>query len=216
MKTKVYQFSLKEREKAAKILDQVANLLQNGAIVPIPTETCYSIAIDATNDAAAKRLNELGVKPGPTNPIIVSDLRMAAEYMSLNPLAEKITHAFMPGPVTLVVDLLPDTKLSKNVFTEAASFRISSNTFTRALASELGKPITVSILADKPPLYKFKDLFDTFNEKVEAIVGSGDLPQVMPSTVVDVRKAAPALIRQGPVPFSEITDLAVNLATITE
>ncbi len=210
MKTKLYQFILKEREKTAKVLENLANLLRNGGVAVIPTETCYSLAIDATNDEAAKKLNALGVKPGLTNPIIVSDLRMASEYTLINPLAEKISHSFMPGPVTLVVDLLPETKLSKNVFTDAASFRISSNVFTRALASELEKPITVSILSDSPPIYKFKDLYDKFNTKLDAIVSSGDLPQVMPSTVVDVRSSVPHLVRQGPVPFDEIMNLVAK------
>ncbi len=211
MKTKLYQFILKEREKTVKVLDQVSALLQEGGVAAIPSETCYSLAVDATNDEAAKKLIALGVKPGLTNPVIVSDLRMAREYMQVNEFAEKIANAFMPGPVTLVVDLLPDTKLSKFVFPEAASFRISGNVFARALASELGKPITVSILPNTP-VYKLSELQSMFNSKLEAIVSSGDLPQVLPSTVVDIRQTEPLLVRQGPVPFNEITVLASKIA----
>ena len=216
MKTKLYQFSLKEREKTAKILEQVAGVLAKGGIAAIPTETCYSLAIDPTNNEAAEKLNRLGVVPGLTNPIIVSDLRMAKEYMVVNEFAEHIANSFMPGPVTLVVELLPNTTLSKSVFPERASFRISSNVFTRALASELGKPITVSILPNTP-IYSLKELCDRFEGKLDVIVSSGDLPQVLPSTVVDVCTMEPKLIRQGPIPFSEITLLASKLvATVSQ
>ena len=213
MKTKLYQFILKEREKTARVLDQVASTLQNGGVVAIPTETCYSLAIDATNAEALEKLLALGVVPGLTNPIIVSDLRMAKEYLLVNEAAEKISHAFMPGPVTLVVDLTPESKLAPKMFPTGASFRISSNIFTRALASELGKPITVAILPNTP-VYKLKELQGMFDGKIEAIVSSGDLPLILPSTVIDVRGVQPVLVRQGPVPFDEILRAAMAMPTV--
>ncbi len=212
MKTKLYQFILKEREKTARVLEQVAGVLQNGGVVAIPTETCYSLAIDATNPEALEKLTALGAVPGLTNPVIVSDLRMIREYAVANEAAERICNAFMPGPVTLVVDLLPDSKLAPKLFPNGVSFRISSNIFTRALSSELGKPITVSILPNTP-VYKLKELQQMFEGKLDAIVSSGDLPLVLPSTVVDVRGSAPVLVRQGPVPFEEITRVVSVIPT---
>lgn len=213
MKTKLYQFILKEREKTARVLENVAAILQSGGVVAIPTETCYSLAIDATNPEALEKLLALGVLPGLTNPIIVSDLRMAREYSAANEAAENICNAFMPGPVTLVVDLLPESKLAPKLFPNGLSFRISSNIFTRALASELGKPITVAILPNTP-VYKLKELQQMFEGKLDAIVSSGDLPLVLPSTVVDVRQPLPVLIRQGPVPFDEILLVARKMEAV--
>ncbi len=210
MKTKLYQFILKEREKTARVLEQVAAVLEKGGIAAIPTETCYSLAIDATNEQALEKLIALGVVPGLTNPIIVSDIRMCREYTIVSEAAESISKAFMPGPVTLVVDLLPESKLAPKLFPDGVSFRISSNVFTRALASELGKPITVDILPNTP-VYKLKELQAMFEGKIEAIVSSGDLPLVLPSTVVDCRGDKLVLVRQGPVPFEEITRVASQL-----
>ncbi len=215
MKTKLYSFILKEREKTAKVLEQAAAILEKGGVVIIPTETCYSIAIDATNADAMEKLLALGVLPGLTNPVIVSDLRMAREYMAVNESAEKICNAFMPGPVTLVVDLLPSSKFAPKLFPSGASFRISSNIFTRALASELGKPITVAILPNKP-VYSLRELQSLFDTKVDSIVSSGDLPLVMPSTVVDIRSEHPVLVRQGPVPFEEITRVVATISASAE
>ncbi len=213
MKTKLFVFSLKEREKTAKVLEQVAAILEKGGVVAVPSETCYSLAIDATNEQALEKLMSLGVEPGLTNPIVVSDLRMAREYLSVNEAAEKISNSFMPGPVTLVVSLAPESKLAPSLFPTGASFRISSNIFTRALASELGKPVTVAILPNTP-IYKLKELQERFDGKVEAIISSGDLPLVLPSTVVDVRGESPQLVRQGPVPFTEIVNAAAVIAEV--
>ncbi|MBI4406310.1 L-threonylcarbamoyladenylate synthase [Candidatus Micrarchaeota archaeon] len=211
MKTKLFVFSLKEREKAAKILEQVAAILEKGGVVAIPSETCYSLAIDPTNEQSVQRLVDIGVEPGLTNPIVVSDLRMAREYLNVNEAGEKIANSFMPGPVTLVVEVLPDSKLAKGLFENKASFRVSSNVFARALASELGKPVTVAIRPNNP-IYMLKELQAAFDGKIDAIVSSGDLIQVRPSTIVDVTGAQPKLVREGPIPFSEVVAIVPIIA----
>ncbi|MFH0713832.1 MAG: Sua5/YciO/YrdC/YwlC family protein [Candidatus Micrarchaeota archaeon] len=209
MKTKLYQFILKEREKTAKVLEQVALMLQNNGVAIIPTETCYVITIDATSEEAAKRVLALGVVPSEGHPVLVSDLRMAQEYLNVNEIAVQIANAFMPGPVTVLVDRAPESKLSPTMFPSAAAFRVSSNVFARALSNELGKPLAIFILPDKP-IYNLKEIQDKFTGKVEAIVGAGDLPHTPPTTVVDVRSTPLKLVREGQMPLSEINALVTE------
>ncbi|MFH1247199.1 MAG: L-threonylcarbamoyladenylate synthase [Candidatus Micrarchaeota archaeon] len=206
MKTKFYQFILKEREKTARVLEQVAAILQNGGVAIVPSETCYCLAIDATNEAAAEKLKALGVKTDDSTTVVVSDLRMAKEYLNVNETGEKIVHAFMPGPVTLIVELLPDSKLAKNLFSKKAGFRVSSNVFTRALSSELGKPITISLVDGIEPIYELNKLKGEFDGKLDAIVSSGNLVKISPATMVDVTGTELKLIRPGPISFNEIND----------
>ncbi len=213
MKTKLYQFNLKEREKTAKILEQVATILENGGVVVVPSETCYCLAIDATNEKAAEKLKTLGVKPSESTTIVVSDLRMAKEYLQVSEIGEKIANSFMPGPVTLIVELLPGSKLAQNLFLGKAGFRISSNIFTRALASELGKPITISLVDGIEPIYEFNKLQSEFEGKLDAIVSSGNLVKIRPSTMVDVTSSELKLVREGPIQFNEITSLMATVAT---
>lgn len=213
MKTKLFQLFLKDREKTAKLIDAVVTLLTNGAVVIIPTETCYSFAVDATNSAAVQKLFDLGVVKGPGTNIVVADLRMAKEYSEVDSRAELLAHSFMPGPLTLVVNRSSNCAVPDVAGDNSFAFRVSSNTFTRALSSELGKPVTVFIVSNEA-IYSFKELFEKFNSKVDAIVDSGNLPEVIPSTIVDVRGPELTVLRNGPISLQEVNaELAKVAAT---
>jgi L-threonylcarbamoyladenylate synthase len=205
MKTKILEVSLRDREKAAKAIELAAKEIAAGNLVVIPTETSYGIAADATNAEAVKKIFELKERdPSKPIPLIVSDLNLARQYSEINPIAEHLAQAFMPGPLTLVVDKKPNIPDAVNK--GGVAFRISSNTFARAISSEAGLPITATSAnkSGEPALYSAWQVRQAFDGKVPLIILSGDLQQVPASTVIDTRCFPPALIREGPVPYSEI------------
>ncbi len=205
MKTKILEVSLRDREKAAKAIELAAKEIAAGNLVIIPTETVYAIAADATSEQAVKKIFELKDRePGKPIPLIVSDLNLAREHAVINPVAEHLARSFMPGPLTLVVEKKPS--IPDVVSKDGVAFRISSNTFARAISSEAGVPITATSAnkSGEPPLYSAWQVREAFNGKVPIIILSGDLQQIPASTVLDTRCYPPALIRAGPVPYSEI------------
>ncbi len=205
MKTKVLEVSLRDREKAAKAVGLAAKEILLGNLVIIPTETSYGIAADATNLKAVQKLFELTEKPAKEPiPIIVSDLNLAKEHSIVNPTAEFLARNFMPGPLTLIVE--KKDSISNLVSSDGIAFRISSNSFARAISSEAGVPITASKTNKEGEAahYLAWKVRETFNGKVPLILLTGDLQEVPASTILDTRSFPPKLIREGPVPYKEI------------
>ncbi len=209
MKTKVMLLNMHEREKAARAIEVAGKLINAGEVIVFPTETIYAIGADATNPAAIEKVYELkGRDHDKPLPIIVSDINMIREYAQINPVAEKLAAAFMPGPLTLLVEKnkgkLPDS-LSGN----GVAFRIPGNHFARAIASESGKPVTSTSanMSGKPPLYTEREVREVFDGKVPLILSSGTLMETLPSTIVDTRATPQKLVREGPVPYQEILAL---------
>ena len=205
MKTKVVAANLRERDKAARAIEQAGKLIMSGEVIVYPTETSYGIGVDATNPAAVEKIFALKERPhGKAIPVIVSDINMCREHANVNAVAEELARAFMPGPLTLIVDKKPS--LPDSLSEHGVAFRIPSNHFARAIASESGRPITSTSanLTGKPPIYKESELLEAFNGKVSLILTSGDLMETMPSTIIDTRCYPPKLLREGPVPLSEI------------
>ncbi len=93
--------------------DEAAEIILDGGLVAMPTETVYGLAADATNDAAVAKIFEAKGRPR-FNPLIchVTDAKMAARYVVISPLAQKLIDAFWPGPLTLVLPRRPDADLS--------------------------------------------------------------------------------------------------------
>jgi L-threonylcarbamoyladenylate synthase len=96
-----------------EILTLAAELLRQGEVVGLPTETVYGLAANALNPKAVARIYELKGRPA-FNPIIVHvfDIEMAkACVREWPPIAQKLADAFWPGPLTLVLprsDRIPD------------------------------------------------------------------------------------------------------------
>ncbi len=195
MKTEI----IKNTDKNA--LPRAVDVLSKGGIIIYPTETCYGIGADATNDKAVlgvvktkKRNREKNIS------VAFSDIKMAKQYLIITKKAERLIDAFMPGPITLIVE----SKGKKKV-----GFRIPDNNIVRRLIKRLGKPITTTSanIAGEPPLYKIKDVIKTFNGKVDLTLDAGNLKKVKPSTVFDVTSMK--VLRTGPISERQIRAVLV-------
>src|SRR5262245_19545798 len=97
----------------AATLMRAAELLRQGEVVALPTETVYGLAANALNPEAVARIYEVKGRPA-FNPIIVHvcGIDMARECVREWPLsAQKLADSFWPGPLTLVLprsDRIPD------------------------------------------------------------------------------------------------------------
>ena len=72
-----------------EVIEQAAEALQQGKMVVYPTETCYGLGVDATNQKAVERLLEYkSRKEGKPLSIAISDAKMAETYAEMNETAE--------------------------------------------------------------------------------------------------------------------------------
>ncbi|MCD6226699.1 MAG: threonylcarbamoyl-AMP synthase [Candidatus Aenigmarchaeota archaeon] len=191
MKTKIFPIN----ENSIK---ETVNVLKNGGICIYPTETCYGLGCDATNEKAIKKLRKIKkMNDEKKISIIVSSLEMIKKYGRVTRRVEKIVNLFMPAPLTLVIrkkKSIPDI-LNK----DEIAFRIPNNLVALKLVKEFGKPITATSanITAKPSIYTFDKIRKVFEGKVDIILDGGDLPLEPPSTIVDMTKRKPEIIREG-------------------
>lgn len=179
-----------------------AKALEKGGTVIFPTETAYGLGAIATNKKAVEKVFELKGRPRQKAlPIIASNLAVIERYALLDDLARHLAKALMPGPLTLVVQS-KDTRLSAvSAEDGSVAFRIPGGSFARRLCSTVGKLIVATSAnpsGGKTP-YSVDEIEKSLLEKVNAVVDAGTLPCVPPSTILDVRGKAPAVLRKGPV-----------------
>lgn len=188
---------------------RAVDTLNSGGTIIYPTETCYGLGADATNDSAVSNIVKIKKRSKSKRiSAAFSDLNMARKYLVITKDAEKLAKAFMPGPLTLIVESKSRTngriEDASDGSTKKVGFRIPDNDFARSLIRKLGKPITstsANISGDKE-LYRIKDVIKAFDGIVDLIVDAGNLPKRKPSTVYDV--AERKILRKGPVSEKEI------------
>src|SRR5689334_6125072 len=86
-----------------EIVKEAVEVLKNGGSVIYPTETCYGIGVDATNQKAVDALYDYkGFRGQKPFSMAVIDRKMAEEYVEINDIADNLYKNYLPGPVTVV------------------------------------------------------------------------------------------------------------------
>lgn len=196
---RIFSDSVNER-----YIDQAVDALRNGQIIIYPTDTVYALACDALNQRAIERLCRLkGINPDKQElSVVCADISQAADYARIDNNAFRILKQYLPGPYTFI--LPASTKLPK-VFKgrKTVGVRVPDNVIARAIAETLGNPVLTSSAAvdDIDDLPYAEAVAMHYGEAVAMVIDGGECGTI-PSTVVDITdSAAPAIIRDGLVPF---------------
>jgi len=181
------------------------SLLLDGGILLYPTDTVYGLGCDAFNEDALQKLIELkGRKEENGFLVLVSNLSMIDEYVEVSDFAKQLSEAFHPGPLTLI---LPIKKEVSNLLTGShgsLGVRIPNNVFCLELLNKFTGPIvsTSANIAGKPTLDTPEAILKQFGEKaslIDSVVNHETLPESKPSTLIDLSKPQPKLLREGAI-----------------
>ncbi|NHK28970.1 threonylcarbamoyl-AMP synthase [Parvularcula flava] len=207
----IVPYSTDAAEKAAQILSQ-------GGLVAVPTETVYGLAADATDDHAVARIYEAKGRPS-FNPLIihVTGLEMAATYAEISPLAEKLAAAFWPGPLTMVLPVRADSGLSKLVTAglDTVAIRCPQSEPAQAILAAFGRPFAAPSANPSGGLSPTSaaHVAAGLGAKVDMILDNGPSSVGVESTILAVGETL-SLLRPGSITIGQIekvTDQAVEI-----
>lgn len=182
-------------------IQQAGEILSNGGLVGIPTETVYGLAANALNPDAVKNIYKAKGRPS-DNPLIVhiSKLEQWAPLVKEIPVdALALAHAFWPGPLTIILkksDVIPDETSGK---LDTVAVRMPSNVIARAVIDAAGVPLAApsANTSGRPSPTNAKYVFDDLNGKIEMILDAGDCSVGVESTVITLATDKPKLLRPG-------------------
>jgi L-threonylcarbamoyladenylate synthase len=192
-----------------------ADLLRQGEVVAVPTETVYGLACDALNADAAAKVFAAKERPA-FDPLIVhvadaswiatlSDVAGAAGV-----LAHRLASAFWPGPLTMVLpakELVPDLVRSG---LPTVALRCSAHPVMKAVVNELGRPLAA------PSANRFgrispvtaEDVIEELDGRIPLVLDGGPCRHGLESTIVAVEDERLVLLRPGPVTAEELSEFA--------
>ena len=190
-------------------LQLAASLVSSGELIAFPTDTVYGIGACAFVPEAVDRIYQVkGRSHNKAIPILLADpedLDRITPPLSLT--AARLVQAFWPGPLTLVVPLLPS--LPENLSPgPTIGVRIPDHDWTRALLRAAGPLAATSAnLSGEPPATTAAEVLDQLGKRVSLILEDGTSPGGLPSTVLDCTGEEPALLREGPLSWNLIVEV---------
>ena len=199
-------------------------LLRQGHIVALPTETVYGLAADALNPIAVAKIFEAKGRPR-FDPMIVHlpDRDWLEKLADVLPqdrqMVAKLAEEFWPGPLTIV---LPKREVIPEIVTaglETVAVRISAHPVFAEIVQAFGKPLAA------PSANRFgrispttaKHVLDELDGQIRLIIDAGPATHGIESTIVAIHSGTIDILRRGPIISEQLREFGqVKIATNRE
>jgi len=193
---------------SARLIQQAVAVLKRGGLVAFPTETVYGLGADTSNPAAVARIFEVKGRPS-THPVIVhiGDAGQLDRWAREIPeAARKLAARFWPGPLTLVLKRAPGIGNGLTGGQDTIGIRVPGHPVALELLRQFGGGIAA------PSANKFGRISPTTAEhvredlgnEVDLILDGGPCEIGIESTIVDLSRDRPVLLRPGRITTEEI------------
>ena len=188
-------------KKAKKYLD-------NDDCIAVPTETVYGLAGNAYSNKAVKKIFKLKKRP-PNNPLIVHyyNINELKKDCNINDNFKKLYKRFSPGPITYVLSVKKNSKISKFATNKQKSLavRFPKHSLFRKLLKNLDYPLAApsANISTKLSSVQASDVKEEFGSKIKYVLNGGKCNIGVESTIINLTNK-PTLLRFGGLEISKI------------
>ena len=212
METKIYKITSADDGQ----LKEVGEILRQGGLAAIPTETVYGLAGNALDGSCAEKIFAAKGRPS-DNPLIVhiSRFEQWAPLVKYIPdTAKALADAFWPGPLTMILpksEIVPQAVCGK---LSTVAVRMPQNEIAKAIIENAGVPLAApsANLSGKPSPTCASHVIDDMTGRIDAIVDSGDCNVGVESTVLSLVTDVPTILRPGNVTAEMIAQVVGEVA----
>lgn len=194
MIVRIYPQNPAERE-----VQRVVEALEHDGVIIYPTDSVYAYGCSLHSPRGLERLKQLTGKRNDTLTILCDGISRIAEYCRVDNAVFRILKRNLPGAVTFLLEAssrMPDKALQRR---RTIGVRIPDNPIACDIVERLGCPlITASLKSDDETEYMTDPelIHERYGHDV-ALVVDGGYGSVTPTTIVDLTRGEPEIIRQG-------------------
>ncbi len=187
----------------SKNISIIRKHLSNDGLIIYPTDTLYGLGCNFFSSHAIKKIDKIKGRSGTPYSVIVSDLKMLSKITEINPRYSDIFINLFPGKITLITKLSISVNGHPYKKEGTVGVRIPDIDEILQMVEYMGFPIvstSVNISSDKPlnNIIQIKDFIRRVSIENDLIlIDGGDLPESLGSTIIDISKNHPEIIREG-------------------
>lgn len=189
-------------------------ILENGGAVILPTETVYGLFAQAMNEPAVEHVYQLKRRPkDKAMNLNVADLETILAFSKNQPSYLKTLYeAFLPGPLTIILQANDRVPAWINSGLSTIGFRIPNHPKTLELIQQTGPLIGPSAnISGRESGKIFADIKTQFNNEVTGLADDAALTGV-DSTILDLSGETARILRQGAITKAELLAVAPELS----
>ncbi len=202
-------------ESDAPLMKQAGEIIKNGGLVAIPTETVYGLAGNALDPGASEKIYSVKGRPS-DNPLIVH----IAETQALQRItdfvpekARRLSDRFWPGPLTMIfnkTDLVPrETTGGLDTVAVRMPVNVIARNFIKAAGGYIAAPS--ANLSGRPSCTSAAHVYEDLKGKIPLIIDGGEVGIGLESTIVDMTEEVPVLLRPGYISPEDLREVLGEL-----
>ena len=193
-----------------------AEILRQGGLVGIPTETVYGLGANGLDPEAVSHIFQAKGRPQ-DNPLIlhIPEASWLERYCKEIPLtAYQLAQAFWPGPMTMILkrkDIVPDVVTAGM---DTVGMRCPSHLLCREIIALSQVPVAAPSgnTSGRPSPTTAEHMLEDMNGKIDAIVDGGPCSVGVESTIIDLTCQPPRLLRPGGITLEQLESVLGEVA----
>lgn len=192
-----------KRENLKKIIEIAAKSIKGGKVLICPTDTVYGLIADATNERAVKKLFKIKKRKGnKAVPVFVKDLKAAKKLALIQKHQENFLGKVWPGKTTVVFKRKKSKVKLYGADRKTIALRVPKHKLINELLKKTNRPLTGTSanISGKPASTEIEKVISQFKNQEflpDLILDEGNLKKSLPSTIIDLTKKKPKLLRRG-------------------
>lgn len=205
---------MKGGAKLGRDVEEAARILRDGGVVAYPTDTLYGLGAGIWNAAAVERVAAIkGRAPGRGLPVLLAKTEDAFGLTEGSPTLKALGDAFWPGGLTVVAPAREG--VDKLILGPGGTvgLRVANSQIARRLIQLAGMPLTGTSAnrGGSPPAVSAQAAWEDLGTEVDYVLDGGRAGG-RASTVVDISRDPPAVLREGDVSLAELRRLLGTVA----
>lgn len=184
-----------------RLLTQAAEFIRQGAIVALPTDSCYALGCHVGDKDALERIRQIRqIDDRHHLTLMCRDLSEIANYARVDNVQYRLLKATTPGSYVFILE--GSKELPRRVMhpkRKTIGLRIPDHPVALALLAELGEPLltcTLHLPGDEAPLTEGWEIQDRLEDQIDWILDAGHCG-TEPTTVIDLSSGSAELVRAG-------------------
>lgn len=184
-----------------RLIKQAAQIVRNGGIVALPTDSCYALVCQLDDKEAVTRLRRIrDVDDKHHLTLLCRDLSEISLYARVDNRQYRLLKSATPGPYTFILEATKEVpRRVSHPSRKTIGLRVPENPIAHALLAELGLPLlgtTLILPDDEQPLTDAEQVRSHLERQIDLIIDGGAC-SLEPTTVIDLTGDEASLLRQG-------------------
>jgi len=194
-------FAVHPDNPQVRLLRQAAQLIDQGAVAAVPTDSCYALACHLDDKEAVDRVRRIRhVDERHNLTLLCRDLTEIATYARVDNTQYRLLKLATPGPYTFILEATREVpRRLSHPSRKTIGIRVPDHAVTLTLLDVLGQAListTLLLPGDEVPMSDPQEIRGRLQHDIDLIVDGGP-SGIEPTTVIDLTGKEAVVVRQG-------------------